>query len=108
MKKTVSKFSTMLILVLTLMLGSVLTVQAADGTMQITDGSAAIGENVTIVVTVEAGGQALGDCEATLSYDTSKLDFVSGTDVTENMVQEQKQSSLLNLNLLHWKKEVQH
>ena len=82
MKKMMAKFNLMLALVCCLLLLPVLPVDAADGTMQISDSGAAVGETATVTVTVEAGGQALGDCEATLTYDTAMLEFVSGTDAT--------------------------
>lgn len=63
---------------------SCLTFQAyaAEGTLQFSDPSGAAGENVTVTAKVNSGSAALGDVEVTVTYDSSMLKFVSGTNAT--------------------------
>ncbi len=55
---------------------------AAEGTLAFSDPTAAAGENVTVTARVSTGGAAIGDTAITVTYDTSILKFVSGTNVT--------------------------
>lgn len=55
---------------------------AADGTLQFSDPTGSVGEEITVKVKMEAGGAPIGDGDVTLKYDTSKLEFVSGTNAT--------------------------
>ncbi|MDD3362864.1 MAG: cohesin domain-containing protein [Hespellia sp.] len=55
---------------------------AADGTLQFSDPTTTVGSEVTVEVKMATGGAAIGDGNATLSYDASKLEFVSGTNAT--------------------------
>ena len=55
---------------------------AAEGTLAFSDPTAAAGENVTVTAKVSTGGAAIGDTAITVTYDTSILKFVSGTNVT--------------------------
>lgn len=84
MKKSISKFSAIIILAFSIILMPTINSEAADGTMQISDSQAAVGEIANVTVTVETGGLEIGDCEVTLTYDTSMLEFVDGTDTTLN------------------------
>lgn len=53
---------------------------AADGTIQFSDPSAAAGDQVTVKVKAESGTSPIGDVDMTVTYDTSMLKFVSGTN----------------------------
>ena len=55
---------------------------AAEGTLQFSDPSAAAGEKVTVKAKVITGGSAIGDVDITVTYDTSVLEFISGTNAT--------------------------
>lgn len=75
------------LMAISLVLGAVLFVPvtisyAADGTIAFSDPTGKVGEEITIKVKMEAGGAAIGDGQATISYDSSKLEFVSGTNAT--------------------------
>ncbi len=75
------------LMAISLVLGAVLFVPAivsyaADGTIAFSDPTGKVGEEITIKVKMEAGGAAIGDGQATISYDSSKLEFISGTNAT--------------------------
>lgn len=53
---------------------------AADGTIQFSDPSAKAGDKVTVKVKAESGTSPIGDVDMTVTYDTSVLKFVSGTN----------------------------
>lgn len=55
---------------------------AAEGTLQFSDPTGKVGEEITVKVKMEGGGAAIGDGDATLTYDTAMLEFVSGTNAT--------------------------
>ncbi|MBU3874732.1 cohesin domain-containing protein [Faecalicatena sp. AGMB00832] len=57
---------------------------AAEGTLQFSDPSVAAGEKVTVTAKVITGGAAVGDVDITVTYDTSILEFISGTNATGN------------------------
>lgn len=84
MRKKLARISTMLLLVLSCLVMFELNCEAADGLIQISDASAAVGDTVNVTVKVDAGGDALGDCEATLTYDQAMLEFVDGTYAEES------------------------
>lgn len=65
-----------------LMFAPVMTSYAAYGTLQFTDPSGEVGKEITVKVKMDANGQPIGDGMATISYDPSKLEFVSGTNAT--------------------------
>ena len=54
---------------------------AAEGSLDISDPTGKVGEEIVVKVkAAEAAGQPIGDVQATLSYDTALLEFVSGTN----------------------------
>lgn len=55
---------------------------AAEGTLQFSDPTGKVGDNITVTVKIGANGSPIGDGDATLTYDASKLEFVSGTNAT--------------------------
>lgn len=55
---------------------------AADGTLQFSDPTGKVGDNITVTVKIGGNGSPIGDGDATLTYDASKLEFVSGTNAT--------------------------
>lgn len=79
MKKKIARISTMLLLVFSFLIMFDIKCEAADGIMQISDTSGAVGDTIDVTIKVDAGGDALGDCEATLTYDQAMLEFVEGT-----------------------------
>lgn len=79
MKKLISKISIMFLLALGCLVMPVIESEAAEGTMEISDSAAAVGEIATVTIKVNADGAELGDCEVTLGYDTEMLEFVEGT-----------------------------
>jgi hypothetical protein len=82
MDKLVKKIgSILLMLCLTVSLFP-LSAFAADGTLQFSDPSAKAGDSVTVTVKAESGTSAIGDVDVTVTYDTSILKFVSGTNAT--------------------------
>lgn len=83
MKKRLTKITTMLLLIICCMLTFGVKCEAADGIMQISDASGAVGDVVNVTIKVDAGGDELGDCEATLSYDSEILEFVEGENAEE-------------------------
>lgn len=84
MKKKIAKISMMLLLVLSCLIVFEIKCEAADGIMQISDTSGAVGDTIDVVIKVDAGGDALGDCEATLAYDQTMLEFVEGTSAEKS------------------------
>lgn len=55
---------------------------AAEGTLQFSDPNGAAGDTITVTAKVNTGGAAIGDTEITISYDTSLLKFINGTNAT--------------------------
>lgn len=78
MKKVMRNMSLVLSLACILLFGR--TAFAADGTLQFSDPTVKAGEEVSVTAKIEAGGAAVGDGSITVSYDTSKLEFVRGTN----------------------------
>ena len=58
-----------------------MVVSAAEGTLMISDPETKVGETVEVNLVVQTGGDAIGDADVTMSYDTSALEFVSGEGV---------------------------
>lgn len=82
MKKIIRKAG-MALLTLCLMITCFsLNASAAEGTLQFSDPQAAAGDNVSVTAKVLTGGAAIGDVDVTVTYDTSILKFVSGTNAT--------------------------
>lgn len=54
---------------------------AAEGTLMFSDPETKVGENVKVDLVVRTGGEAIGDADVTMSYDTGSLEFVSGEGV---------------------------
>lgn len=79
MKKKIARISTRLLLVFSFLIMFDIKCEAADGIIQISDASGAVGDNIDVAIKVDAGGDALGDCEAALAYDQAMLEFVEGT-----------------------------
>lgn len=59
-----------------------MTAYAADGSITFTDPETAVGEMVDITCVVRSAGEAFGDVEIGLSYDSGSLRFDSGDGVT--------------------------
>lgn len=59
-----------------------LVTYAAEGTLQFSDPNGAAGDTITVTAKVNTGGAPIGDTEITVSYDTSLLKFVNGTNAT--------------------------
>ena len=56
-------------------------VSAAQGQLMFSDPETKVGETVDVSLVVKTGGDAIGDADITMSYDTSALEFVSGDGV---------------------------
>lgn len=82
--KRLSAFLLTLCLMLPLM--PAISAYAADGSIVFSDPETKVGENVEIKGVIRtAGGEAIGDADITMNYDSSALEFVSGDNVrTEN------------------------
>lgn len=61
------------------MAGSI--VYAAEGSLQFTDPETQVGETVKVDMVIRSGGDAIGDADVTMTYDTGSLEFVSGDGV---------------------------
>ena len=56
-------------------------VNAAEGELMFSDPETKVGENVSVDLVINAAGAPIGDADVTMSYDTSALEFVSGSGV---------------------------
>ena len=56
-------------------------VSAAQGQLMFSDPETKVGQTVDVSLVVKTGGDAIGDADITMSYDTSALEFVSGDGV---------------------------
>lgn len=65
-----------------LILGPVIRPQAADGALEFSDPTGKVGEEIEVKVKISTGGAAIGDGDVTVTYDQTKLEYVSGTNVT--------------------------
>ncbi len=61
-----------------------IVVNAAEGSLQFTDPETKVGETVEVDLVIRTGGDAIGDADVTMSYDTSMLEFVSGENVSSD------------------------
>ena len=82
MSKIGKKLNLVLIALGILFLLPTMVTHAADGTLQFSDPTGKVGEEITVKVKMDAGGVAIGDGDAELTYDTEKLEFVSGTNAS--------------------------
>lgn len=80
--KTMKRLGTTLALIGMLVFGSVFVANAAEGTLQFSDPTTKVGEEVTVKVKIATGGAAIGDGDATVTYDTSYLEFKNGENAT--------------------------
>ena len=82
MNKVKNKLSLAFICVCMIIFSQAFVCFAADGTLQFSDPSGKVGEEITVTVKMDAGGAAIGDGDVTVSYDSSKLEFVRGTNAS--------------------------
>lgn len=82
MKKIIKKLRAVSLLICAVLLMPVTVSYAAEGTIAFSDPTGKVGEEILVKVKMEAGGAAIGDGQATISYDSTKLEFVSGTNAT--------------------------
>lgn len=54
---------------------------AAEGTLMFSDPETKVGETVSVDLVVRTQGEAIGDADITMSYDTAALEFISGEGV---------------------------
>lgn len=80
--KSLKKIGILLFAVCFLMLYPSVSVHAAEGTLQFSDPTAKVGEDVTVKAKISTGGEAIGDGFVTVTYDKAALEFVSGTNAT--------------------------
>lgn len=57
---------------------------AAEGTLMFSDPQTKVGENVSVDLVVQSGGATIGDVEVVMNYDSTALEFISGTEVTSD------------------------
>lgn len=81
--KIMKKIATLLLTVCLMVPCFSLLTYAAEGQIVFSDPSTAVGETVEVTGVVRAG-QAIGDADLNLTYDSSYLKFVSGDNVTES------------------------
>ena len=55
---------------------------AAEGTLQFSDPTGKVGEEVTVKVKIDAAGAAIGDGTVMVTYDPAMLEFLSGENAT--------------------------
>ena len=82
MKKFVSRVYTTLITALVVFLAYGIISFAAEGTVQITDTTGKVGEEITIPVSISTAGEPIGDGSLTLNYDSAMLEFVGGDNAS--------------------------
>ena len=54
---------------------------AAEGTLMFSDPETQVGETVSVDLVVRTQGEAIGDADITMNYDTTALEFISGDGV---------------------------
>ena len=86
MKKMVGKLSLLVMAMCMLLVSPVIISHAADGTLDFSPSEimSGAGDEITVSVTAATSGDAIGDVDITAEYDTSALEFVRGTNVTDN------------------------
>ncbi len=82
MKRRVKRIHLLLITVMTMFLAYGIVSYAAEGTLQMSDVSGNVGGEITVPVSINAGGEPIGDGDITVNYDSSILEFVGGTNAT--------------------------
>lgn len=82
--KSIKKITTLLLstVMMVMVLGK--QVYAADGVAMFSDPQTKVGENVSVNLVVQSDGTAIGDVEIHMSYDTTALEFVSGSGITNS------------------------
>ena len=80
--KMLKKISALLFAVCFFMLCPSLWLHAAEGTLQFSDPTGKVGDEITVKVKVITGGAAIGDGNVTVTYDPAMLEFVSGTNAS--------------------------
>lgn len=56
--------------------------RAANGVLSFSDPTTAVGQTFDVKIKIDAGGEAIGDGFATVTYDPAKLKYVGGMDTT--------------------------
>ena len=82
MKKCISRGYMALVTALTIFLAYGIISFAAEGTVQITDVTGNVGEEITIPVSISTAGEPIGDGNLTLNYDSAMLEFVGGDNAS--------------------------
>lgn len=82
MKKVMKKINLILLAVCCAVLFPVMVNYAAEGTLQFSDPTGKVGEEITVKVKMDSNGVAIGDGDAVITYDPAMLEFVSGTNAT--------------------------
>lgn len=82
MKRIAKKIGMSLLTLGLILMTPVMTSEAADGTLQFSDPTGKVGEEITVKVKMDGSGLPIGDGSATLTYDPTMLEFVSGTNAT--------------------------
>ena len=82
MKKILKKLGAVSLMICAVLWIPAIVSHAADGTIAFSDPTGKVGEDILVKVKMEAGGAAIGDGQASISYDSTKLEFVSGTNAT--------------------------
>lgn len=54
---------------------------AAEGTLMFSDPETQVGETVSVDLVIRTQGEAIGDADITMNYDTTALEFISGDGV---------------------------
>lgn len=80
--KSLKKIGVLLFAVCFFALSPSMFVHAADGTLQFSDPTGKVGEDVTVKVKISTSGEPIGDGFATVTYDKDALEFVSGTNAS--------------------------
>lgn len=82
MKRRIKRIHLLLITVMTMFLAYGIVSYAAEGTLQMSDVSGNVGGEITVPVSINAGGEPIGDGDITVNYDSSILEFIGGTNAT--------------------------
>lgn len=80
--KTIKKISAAFLMVCMLVSCVTFTSMAAEGTLQFSDPTTKNGEEFTVNVKMNSGTSPIGDGNVNVTYDPTKLEFVSGVNAT--------------------------